>query len=376
MRHDHNAQQRPAVAASWPETLSPRRQSRPVRVGGLELGGGGRILVQSMNNCPSHDLEANLAQIEALAEAGCDLTRMAIPNAEAARVLAALVPQSLLPIVADIHFDYRLAIQAVEAGAAKIRINPGNIGGEARIRAVADCCRQHGVPIRVGVNAGSLARDVLTRFGGVSAEALVSSALDVVALLERTGFEDIVISLKASDPGMTIATSRALARQVDYPLHLGVTEAGTRSAGIVRSAAALGALIAEGIGDTLRVSLTADPLEEVEAAWQILSALGVAQRGPILISCPTCGRTEVDLVPLAAELERRLASVRAPIRVALMGCAVNGPGEAREADCGLAGGRGSFLLFAGGEILGRVPEAEAIDRLMELIATRWGGEDG
>ncbi|NJP39933.1 flavodoxin-dependent (E)-4-hydroxy-3-methylbut-2-enyl-diphosphate synthase [Oscillospiraceae bacterium HV4-5-C5C] len=352
---------------AWPAYLSPRRLSRLVRVGALQLGGGRRPLVQSMNNADPHDWQANLKQIEQLAQAGCDLTRMTIPDPEAARCLQKVVPLSPLPIVADIHFDYRLAIAAVEAGAAKIRINPGNIGGTDRVRQVARTCKEHGVPIRVGVNSGSLSRSALEKYGGVSVEALVSSALDTVAILEACDFHDLVISLKASDPALTIACYRELARRCDYPLHIGVTEAGTARSGILRSAAALGTLLAEGIGDTLRISLTDDPVKEVEAAWDLLSALDIARKRPVLISCPTCGRTQVDLISLAQEVENRLKTVHKPLKIAVMGCIVNGPGEAKEADLGIAGGKGEFLLFARGKILGKVAESQAVDRLFELI---------
>ncbi|MDI9496884.1 MAG: flavodoxin-dependent (E)-4-hydroxy-3-methylbut-2-enyl-diphosphate synthase [Bacillota bacterium] len=356
-------------------SLSPRRPAREVKVGPVTMGGRAAIVIQSMNATDTRDVAATLAQIERLAAAGCHLTRVAIPDLEAARALDEIVRRSPLPVVADIHFDHRLAIAAVENGAAKIRINPGNIGGPQKLREVVDCCRAHGVPIRVGVNAGSLSREMLQKHGGIGAPALVDSALTAVRAVETAGLTDIVISAKASDPALTIAVNRALARETDYPLHLGVTEAGTPENGRVRAAVALGTLLAEGIGDTIRISLTADPVLEVEAAWTILQALGLVRRGATLVSCPTCGRTEVDLVPLAAEVERRIAGIRRPLTVAVMGCPVNGPGEARAADVGIAGGRGEFLLFARGEVLARVPESEAVEQLLALIAERFPEEE-
>ncbi|MDI9471093.1 MAG: flavodoxin-dependent (E)-4-hydroxy-3-methylbut-2-enyl-diphosphate synthase [Bacillota bacterium] len=357
------------------EYLSPRRAAREVRVGSVLIGGPAPIVIQSMNATDTRDVARTLAEIERLHAAGCQLTRVAIPDMAAAGALNEIVRRSPLPVVADIHFDHRLAIAAVENGAAKIRINPGNIGGETKLAAVVDCCRAHGVPIRVGVNAGSLSRDMLQKHGGISVPAMVESALLAVRAVEAAGLDNIVISAKASDPALTIAVNRALARETDYPLHLGVTEAGTPERGRVRAAVALGTLLAEGIGDTIRISLTGDPVLEVEAAWTILQALGLVRRGATLVSCPTCGRTEVDLVPLAAELERRISGIRRPLTVAVMGCPVNGPGEARAADVGIAGGRGEFLLFAKGEVLARVPEAEAVERLLQLIAERFPEEE-
>jgi (E)-4-hydroxy-3-methylbut-2-enyl-diphosphate synthase len=273
-----------------------------------------------------------------------------------------------LPIVADIHFDHRLALAAIQAGADKIRINPGNIGGPDRVRQVAEAARERGVPIRVGVNSGSLSREVIDRFGGVNAQSMVTSALESVALLEAWDFSDIVISIKASDPALTIETYRLLSARTDYPLHLGVTEAGTKREGSIRSAVGIGTLLAEGIGDTLRVSLTADPVDEIAAAYSILQALSLRRRGPELISCPTCGRTSVDLIRIAGEVEARLKTIKTPLKVAVMGCAVNGPGEARHADVGIAGGKGEFLIFVHGQVIRKVPEAEAVEALMAEIA--------
>jgi (E)-4-hydroxy-3-methylbut-2-enyl-diphosphate synthase len=341
-----------------------RHQTRTVRVGPLVIGGQAPVVVQSMNSTDTRDVAATLAQIVRMHEAGCELTRVAVPDQEAAGALAAIRRRSPIPIVADIHFDYRLALAAIQAGADKIRINPGNIGGPERLAEVARAARQRGVPIRVGVNSGSLSQAMIDRHGGVNAESMVASALEAVSLLEAADFQEMVISIKASDPLLTIETYRRLAEQTDYPLHVGVTEAGTLREGIIRSAVGIGTLLAEGIGDTLRVSLTADPVEEVRAAWSILNALDLRLRGARLISCPTCGRTEVDLQTVAEAVEKRLAAIKAPIRVAVMGCAVNGPGEARNADIGLAGGRGEFLIFRQGKILRKVSEQEAVDSLM------------
>ncbi len=344
-----------------------RHLTRTIQVGPLLMGGAAPIIVQSMNNTDTRDVAATRAQICRLAEAGCELTRLAIPDLEAAAALAAIRRDSPLPIVADIHFDYRLALAAIEAGADKIRINPGNIGDADRVRQVAEAARDHGIPIRVGVNSGSLSRAMLDRFGGVNADAMVASALEAVALLEAVKFYDLVISIKASDPQLTIETYRLLAGQTEYPLHVGVTEAGTIYNGIIRSAIGIGALLADGIGDTIRVSLTADPVEEVRAAFGILKALDLRQRGPQLISCPTCGRTEVDIQAIAEAVEKRLQAIDAPIKVAVMGCAVNGPGEARHADVGIAGGKGEFIIFRQGEIVRKVAESEAVEALMQEV---------
>ena len=344
-----------------------RRQTRLIQIGPLLMGGQTPVIIQSMNNTDTRDVKATLAQIHRLAEAGCDMTRVAIPDLEAARALAEIRRQSPMPIVADIHYDYRLALAALEAGADKIRINPGNIGGFDRLRLIAESARDRQVPIRVGVNSGSLSRAMLEKYNGVNASSMVASALEAVAMLEAVSFHNIVISIKASDPLLTVESYRLLADQTDYPLHVGVTEAGTRYEGIIRSAVGIGALLAEGIGDTIRVSLTADPVEEIRAAFAILKSLGLRNRGPQLISCPTCGRTEVDLQSVAEEVERRLQAYDCPIKVAVMGCAVNGPGEARHADVGLAGGKGEFLIFSHGKILRKVSQAEAVESLMKEI---------
>ena len=350
-----------------------RHQTRVVQVGPVAIGGTAPIAVQSMNNTDTRDVAATLEQIRRLAEAGCEITRVAVPDLEAADALAIIRAQSPLPIVADIHFDYRLALAAIVAGADKIRINPGNIGGMDRLRQVADAARDRHIPIRVGVNAGSLSQAILARYGGVRAEAMATSALEAVAMLEQCHFYDLVLSIKASEPLLNRDAYQLLSEKTDYPLHIGVTEAGTWREGIIRSSVGIGVLLAMGLGDTLRVSLTADPVEEVRTAWSILRALDLRRRGAQLISCPTCGRTEVDLTHIAVQVEERLQPLTCPIKVAVMGCAVNGPGEARQADVGIAGGRGFFLVFREGRILRRVPEEEAVDALMAEVE-QWCAE--
>lgn len=347
------------------------RKSKAIRVGGLTLGGGAPILIQSMCNTPTQDVSATVAQIRALEEAGCQIVRLAVPDREAARAIRAIKRQVKIPLVADIHFDYRLALEAVEAGADKIRINPGNIGDGDKIRAVADACRGAGIPIRVGVNSGSIDADLRERYG-VTPEALCRSALRNIAALEDCGFTDICVSLKMSDVFSTIRAYRRMAEECTYPLHLGVTEAGGEYMGTLRSAAAFGALLCDGIGDTLRVSLTADPVKEVRAARDILRALDLHTQGARIVSCPTCGRTQIDLIPLAEEVERRLAPLKARLTVAVMGCVVNGPGEAREADIGIAGGRGEGVIIRKGEILCKVPEDQLLPRLLAEIEEMTG----
>ncbi len=344
-----------------------RTQTRSIRVGPLTLGGGAPVLVQSMCNTRTTDISATLAQIEALAKAGCALVRVTVPDMDSARALESICAASPLPVVADIHFDYRLALASVRAGAAKIRINPGNIGAPERVRAVAEVCGAAGVPIRIGVNAGSLERHILEKYGSPSPEAMVESAAGHMELLHDCGFYDICLSLKASSVPRTVAACRLAAARFDCPLHLGVTEAGTAYMGTVASAVGIGTLLMEGIGDTLRVSLTDDPVEEVRAGIAILKAAGLHAGGPRLVSCPTCGRTGIDLIPVAREVERRLENVHRDITVAVMGCAVNGPGEAREADYGLAGGDGAAVLFRKGTVVGKVPESEMVEALMRLI---------
>ena len=335
-------------------------------VGGVPVGGGAPVTVQSMCNTPTSDADATLAQIRRLAAAGCDIIRVAVPDAAAADAMERICAESPLPVVADIHFDYRLALRCAAAGAAKIRINPGNIGASEHVRAVAEACGERGIPIRIGINAGSLEKRLLEKYGAPTAEAMVESAADHAALLERFGFDDICLSLKASSVSLMLAAYRLAAERFSYPLHLGVTEAGTLLQGTVQSAMGIGALLLAGIGDTIRVSLTADPEEEVRAGIAILKAANL-RGGVKLISCPTCGRTQIDLIAAASEVERRLAACRRSITVAVMGCVVNGPGEARGADYGLAGGKGEAALFRKGEIVRKVPESGMVDALMELI---------
>ena len=347
------------------------RKSKAIRVGGLTLGGGAPILIQSMCNTPTQDVSATVAQIRALEEAGCQIVRLAVPDREAARAIRAIKAQVNVPLVADIHFDHRLALEAVEAGVDKIRINPGNIGDRDKIRAVADACRGAGIPIRVGVNSGSIDADLRERYG-VTPEALCRSALRNIAALEDCGFTDICVSLKMSDVFSTIRAYRRMAEECTYPLHLGVTEAGGEYMGTLRSAAAFGALLCDGIGDTIRVSLTADPVKEVRAARDILRALDLHTQGARIVSCPTCGRTQIDLIPLAEEVERRLAPLKTRLTVAVMGCVVNGPGEAREADIGIAGGRGEGVIIRKGEILCKVQEDQLLPRLLAEIEEMTG----
>ena len=344
-----------------------RNHTKQIHVGGVAVGGGAPVSVQSMCNTPTADADATLAQIRRLAAAGCDIIRVAVPDAAAAAAMERICAESPLPVVADIHFDHRLALRCAEAGAAKIRINPGNIGGAENVERVAEACGARGIPIRIGINAGSLEKRLLEKYGGATAEALVESAADHAALLERFGFTDICLSLKASSVPLTLEACRLAARRFPYPLHLGVTEAGTPREGVIRSAVGIGAALMEGIGDTIRVSLTADPVEEVRAGIAILKAAGLRSGGPRVVSCPTCGRTQIDLIAAANEVERRLQGCKRDITVAVMGCVVNGPGEAREADFGLAGGRGEAALFRRGEIVGKVPEAGMADALMALI---------
>ena len=343
-----------------------RRTVTPVKLGSLTFGTG-PIYIQSMLNVPSTDISGSVAQAVALEEAGCEIIRAAIPNQEAVALIPAIKDKVKAPLVADIHFDYRLALEALEAGVDKIRINPGNIGDEDRIHAVAKACANRNVPIRIGVNGGSLEKHILAKYGAPTADALVESGLYNAKLLEKFDFHQIVISLKSSNVQTMIEASRKLAACGDYPLHLGVTEAGTERMGLIKSAVGIGSLLADGIGDTIRVSLTADPVREVAAARDILKALDLYPDAPQIISCPTCGRTRINLIELANQVEERLASVKKPIRVAVMGCAVNGPGEAREADIGIAGGDGCAVLFKKGEILRKVPENRIVEELFAEI---------
>ena len=342
------------------------RTSKQVMVGPVPLGGGAPVTVQSMLNVPSTDIPGSVAQAKRLEAAGCQILRAAIPNMAAVALIPAIKEAVQIPLVADIHFDYKLALESVAAGVDKVRINPGNIGEDSRVRAVAKACREKGVPIRVGVNSGSVEKHILAKFGGPTPEALVESALCHVSLLEKFDFTDIVVSLKASSVDSTIRAYQLMAQRCNYPLHLGVTEAGTARMGLIKSAIGIGSLLQQGIGDTIRVSLTADPVEEIAAGKDILKALGMGA-GPRLVSCPTCGRTRIDLIGLAGRVEEALRGCEKDITVAVMGCAVNGPGEAREADIGVAGGVGEGLLFKKGQILRKVPEDQLLPALLEEI---------
>ncbi len=344
-----------------------RRKTKPVHIGPVTVGGDAPISVQSMTTTKTHDTAGTLAQINRLASAGCDIIRVAVPDDAAARALPVLVEQSVLPVVADIHFDYKLALAAISAGVAGLRLNPGNLTDQEHVKEIAASARTRNIPIRIGVNAGSLPKDLLEKYGGPAPEAMVEAAERHIRLLEACDFTAIKISLKAHDVPFTIASYQAMAAVCDYPLHLGITEAGTPKSGTIKSAVGIGALLAQGIGDTIRVSLTGDPLEEVIVANEILKSLGLREYGPTLISCPTCGRTSIDLVGLATDVERRLSGIKDPITVAVMGCVVNGPGEAREADVGIAGGCGEGLLFRKGEILRKLPETELVDALFQEI---------
>jgi (E)-4-hydroxy-3-methylbut-2-enyl-diphosphate synthase len=344
-----------------------RENTRQIKVGSVAVGGGARVSVQSMCNTRTWDVEATVSQILALEEAGCEIVRLAIPDMRAAQAISAIKEKVHIPLVGDIHFDYRLALEAAARGIDKIRINPGNIGGEENVKAVAEACRQRKIPIRIGVNAGSLEKGLLEKYGHPCPEALVESARGHIALLNRYDFDDICLSLKSSSVPLTIASYRAAAEVFDYPLHLGVTETGTLFNGTVQSAVGIGTMLSEGIGDTIRVSLTADPVEEVKVGLAILKAAGVRRGGVKFISCPTCGRTEIDLISLAKRVEEALGGIERDVTVAVMGCVVNGPGEAREADYGIAGGKGRGLLFKKGQVLGTYPYEELCDRLIDLI---------
>lgn len=343
--------------------------SKQILVGGVPVGGGAPVTIQSMCNTRTDDVGATVAQILRLEEAGCQIIRVAVPDLAAAKAVGAIKERIHIPLVVDIHFDYKLALESVAAGADAVRINPGNIGDADRVKAVAQACAGKGIPIRIGVNGGSLEKELLAKYGGPTPEALVESAFGHIKLLNRWDFDDICVSLKTSSVPGTIAAYRKMAAESDYPLHVGLTEAGTPRMGVLKSAVGIGGLLALGIGDTIRVSLSADPVEEVYAAQDILRVVGLRKDAPELISCPTCGRTRIDLIGLAHEVEERLRAVRKPITVAVMGCVVNGPGEAREADVGIAGGDGVGLLFRKGEIVKKVPQAELVDELFRLIDT-------
>ena len=342
--------------------------TKQLYVGRVAVGGGAPVSIQSMCNTKTDDVAATVAQIHMLEEAGCEIIRVAIPDQAAAESVDKVKEQISIPLVADIHFNYRYALECAERGIDAIRINPGNIGAEENVRAVADACRKRNIPIRIGVNGGSLEKELRAKYGGITAKALVESAMGHVRLLNRFDFDDICISVKCSDVPLTMAAYRLLSERTGYPLHLGVTEAGTPSMGIIKSAMGIGGLLCLGIGDTIRVTLTADPVEEIYTAKKILRAAGLRKSGVNLIACPTCGRTRIDLIPIAEEVERRLANCDKDITVAVMGCAVNGPGEASAADIGIAGGNGEGLLFRKGQILYKVPQEQLVDALMKEIA--------
>ena len=343
--------------------------TKQIMVGGVPIGGGAPVTIQSMTNTRTDDVEATLHQIRTLAAAGCEIIRVAVPDMAAAKAVGKIKEDSPIPVVVDIHFDYKLALEAIAAGADKVRINPGNIGGADHVKAVAQACARRGVPIRIGVNGGSLEKPLLAKYGGVCPEAMVESAFGHIRLLNQYDFDDICVSLKSSSVPMTMKAYRLMSQASDYPLHIGVTEAGTVRMGTLKSAVGIGGLLALGIGDTMRVSLSADPVEEVYAAKEILKAAGVRKEGAELVSCPTCGRTRIDLIALANEVEERLKAVDKPITVAVMGCVVNGPGEASAADCGIAGGVGEGLLFKKGQIIKKVPQEQLVDELFALIET-------
>ncbi|WMJ82028.1 flavodoxin-dependent (E)-4-hydroxy-3-methylbut-2-enyl-diphosphate synthase [Clostridium sp. MB40-C1] len=344
-----------------------RRKTRKVKVGNVYIGGDSKISVQSMNNTDTRDIKATVEQIKQFEEAGCDITRCAVPDMEAAEALKEITSLVNIPVVADIHFDYRLALESIKNGVAALRINPGNIGSIERVKMVANAAKERGIPIRIGVNSGSLEKNILDKYGKVSPEALVESALKHVKILENVNFLDIVISLKSSNVLQMIESYRIISSKVDYPLHIGVTEAGTAWNGTIKSSIGIGTLLAEGIGDTIRVSLTGDPLEEIKVGKQILKSLGYIKDGIEFISCPTCGRTRINLIRLAEEAEERLSDCSKNLKVAIMGCVVNGPGEAKEADIGIAGGMGEGLIFKKGQIIKKVKEDKIIDELMEEI---------
>ena len=343
--------------------------TKQIKVGNILVGGGAPVSIQSMLNTKTTDVEGSLSQIRALAAAGCQIARLAVPDMEAAAGFAKIAEQSPLPLVADIHFDYKLAIAAAEGGAAKIRINPGNIGGEDRVKAVVDCCKMHQIPIRIGVNGGSLDKALLQKYRHPTAEALVESAFSHIALLEKYGFYDICVSMKSSTVPLMMEAYELFSKQSDYPVHLGVTETGTEYMGTIKSAMGIGGLLCRGIGDTIRVSLTADPVREVLAAKAILKAAGLRKDGVNIIACPTCGRTKIDLIGLASKVEKALENCEKPITVAVMGCIVNGPGEAREADVGIAGGDDCGVLFVKGELKEKLPYDQLLPALLKYVET-------
>lgn len=351
-----------------------RSKTRPVRVGNLTIGGSNELFIQSMTTTKTHDVDATVAQILRLEEAGCQIVRVACPDERAANAIGDIKKRIHIPLVVDIHFDYKLALKAIENGADKIRINPGNIGRREKVEAVVNAAKAKGIPIRIGVNAGSLEKHILQKYGYPTAEGMVESALHHIQILEELDFHDIIVSLKASDVNLAIEAYKKAAEVISYPLHLGITESGTKFAGSIKSAAGLGALLSAGLGNTLRVSLSADPVEEVKVARELLKVFGLSSNSATLISCPTCGRIEIDLISIANEVEEYISHIKAPIKVAVLGCAVNGPGEAREADIGIAGARGEGLLFRHGKTVRKVPEATMVEELkkeIDLIAEEY-----
>lgn len=347
--------------------IARRKQTRQISIGGVKVGGGAPITVQSMTNTFTHEIGATVEQIHRLEAAGCELVRVAVPDAAAVEAISSIKKQISIPLIADIHFDYRLALGAVRAGADALRINPGNIGGAKKVKAVAKLARERGIAIRIGVNAGSLEKEILKRYGSATPEAMVESALRHIELLESFDFHDIKLSIKASDVARTVEAYRLAASKTDFPLHVGVTEAGTLISGTVKSALGIGILLADGIGDTIRVSLTRDPVDEVRVGFQILKALKIRQRGPDIVSCPTCGRCEIDLVDVVERVESALITKTTPVQLAIMGCVVNGPGEAREADIGIAGGKGHGVLFKKGKVVRKVPEDRLVETILEEV---------
>ena len=347
--------------------ITHRSQTRPVKVGNVTIGGANEISIQSMTTTKTHDVEATVAEIKRLEEAGCQIVRVAVPDERAANAIADIKRQINIPLVADIHFDYKLALKAIEGGVDKIRINPGNIGRKEKVEAVVNAAKAKGIPIRIGVNAGSLEKRILEKYGYPTADGMVESALHHIKILEDLDFHDIIVSMKASDVNLAIEAYEKASKAFKYPLHLGITESGTLFAGTVKSAAGLGAIISKGIGNTMRISLSADPVEEVKVARELLKSFGLSSNAATLISCPTCGRIEIDLISIANEVEDYISTLKVPIKVAVLGCAVNGPGEAREADIGIAGARGEGLLFRHGEIVRKVPEKTMVEELKKEI---------
>lgn len=344
-----------------------RKQKRVVNIGGVKIGGDNAIAIQSMCNTDTRDVKSTVKQIHELEAAGCEIIRVAVPDMEAAQAVGNIKKQIHIPLVVDIHFDYRLALECMKNGADKVRINPGNIGDSERVKQVVEMAKSRQIPIRIGVNGGSLEKNLLQKYGGVTADALVESAMGHVAILDELNFNDIVVSIKISDVPKMLDAYRKFNEISDIPLHIGVTESGTLKSGTIKSSVGIGALLAEGIGDTMRVSLTANPVEEIYTAYDIQKVLGLRKTTVEIVSCPTCGRTQIDLIPIANEVERRVQNLKKPIKIAVMGCAVNGPGEAREADIGIAGGKGEGLIFKKGEIIRKVKESEIIDELMKEI---------